>query len=1064
LLEQDRQGTDDRRRPWGGAVSGAPVPRDHAARDRAASDFATNLVVSAGAGTGKTTLLVERILTAIGSGRAALPAIAAITFTDKAAGELRHRLASGLRSLGELARGASPGTEASAAKSAFSRLTASSRVDLAAVVARVDQAEASLDRAAVTTIHGLCSEILRAHPLASGLPPGFVADRGLAGRRLASLEWASFVEEELGPSGRRAELWERVLGSLSLADLEDIGRVLAGGAISEAALAADHRAVDLRAVLGEDALRLAESTRTAIEATPGLTDAPRQWLDQVERALRVFAAQGSAATRVAIEGASRLPGPMPGVRTKNVADSDALRLESIEDSVRPFVRSLAVFDERVEADLFAALLPFARRLRASQTRSGLVDFDGLLVRARDLLRDHPDVRAALKRRFTMILVDEFQDTDPIQYEIAFFLAEQAGTLATDAYATKLAPGSLFIVGDAKQSIYRFRGADFAAYRRAVGHVLGQGGVELSLTSNFRSMPAVLRAVNALFGATSPPLWVASDYLPRYEPVEAERRDDGVAAVEIWTTSMGPAAPAPVRRRAEGIALAAEIAAMAGRGSAFRYDDVLVLFRGFTDLPPYLRALRAAAIPFVVSGGRTFFERTEIVQAMAVLRAVADPGDPVALLAYRRSPAGGVPDTELAAHAAGGARPLPALEASDSRLAALRLEVERLPVDAAVRHVLDASGLVALSGLAFEASQRVANLEKLQLAASELSRDGHRTMLETLDALEEGFEFDEEGDSPLADADHDAVRVMSIHKAKGLEARVVVLADTAASRSNRGARHFTGRMTRVGPDEFVRLDGPTFRNAAAIAASLDDARHVEAEDVRLLYVALTRARDRLVVFGGGARTAWSAALAAWTEGVTPRTVADSVTARRIDLRPVVGAPDALERFDEAAALTRTAASFRSPSDLGEAGMPARAVPGASEPALARAVGRIVHARLAGIKTPDGGLGYAEAESVLRLFEGSPLAARLATIDVLGREVPLLLGEDGLLWHGSIDLLYRDRDGTIVVADFKTDASDDGAIARHGGQLGVYARAVRRALPHVRVRAELWMLRTGRVLEV
>src|SRR4029077_15263888 len=108
----------------------------------------------------------------------------------------------------------------------------------------------------------------------------------------------------------------------------------------------------------------------------------------------------------------------------------------------------------------------------------------LLVRARDLLRGAPDVRAALKRRFRMLLVDEFQDTDPIQYEIVFFLAEQAESRATDAYATRLAPGSLFIVGDAKQSIYRFRGADYTAYRRAVRHVLDQGGAELSLTSNF----------------------------------------------------------------------------------------------------------------------------------------------------------------------------------------------------------------------------------------------------------------------------------------------------------------------------------------------------------------------------------------------------------------------------------------------------------------------------------------------------------------------------------------------------------------------------------------------------
>src|SRR5262249_8420709 len=158
--------------------------------------------------------------------------------------------------------------------------------------------------------------------------------------------------------------WERVLGSMSLVDLEKIGRALAGGAISEAALSADHRIVDLRAVLGDEALRLAESIRTAIDAIPGLTEVPRAWFGQAERALRVFAASGPAAARAFIENAPRLLGTKPDVKTKKVSGSDALRLESIAKSVRPFLRSLSNYNEQLEADLFAALLPFARRLRA----------------------------------------------------------------------------------------------------------------------------------------------------------------------------------------------------------------------------------------------------------------------------------------------------------------------------------------------------------------------------------------------------------------------------------------------------------------------------------------------------------------------------------------------------------------------------------------------------------------------------------------------------------------------------------------------------------------------------
>jgi ATP-dependent helicase/nuclease subunit A len=858
-----------------------------------------------------------------------------------------------------------------------------------------------------------------------------------------------------------------VLQAFDLSTLEEIARALAGGSVSEAALNESGVTFDLAAAIGDQAAQLADDIRSALDTTPGLTETPRKWLDAAEQALRVLAIEGVAAARIAIEASPRLTGPKPDFWTAKVSPAHSEALDTLVERSRPFVRGVSRLDEKAEADLYEAVLPFVRRLRARQTRSGLVDFDGLLVRARDLLRDDPAVRDAYKRRFRMILVDEFQDTDPMQYEIVLYLAEPYGDHASDAYETQLAPGRLFIVGDPKQSIYRFRGADYAAYRRAVGHVVDRGGIALSLTSNFRSTAAVLGPVNALFAPPHSSLWRASDYLPPYEKIVPERDDVGGPAVEVWTTSVGDSALAGERRWAEGLALAAMVDSLAGPGREWRYDDVLVLFRGFSGLAHYLRALREAGVPFVVSGGRAFFERPEIVQAMAVLRAVADPDDRVALLAYRRSPAGGVPDTELATAASGGAAAAPALAAADRRLEILRTETRLLSVDAAVRHVLDSSGLVALSGLAFEAAQRVANLEKLALAASELSRDGRRTLIETLEALEEGFESDEEGDSPLADADRDAVRVMTIHKAKGLEAPVVILADTAAGRSNRGATRFTGGLVRAGSREFVSLEGPGFQNGAAIAASLDASRHEEAEAVRLLYVALTRARDRLFVFSGGSlNRVWNDALSAWSQGVTHRTIDETKPQARAVSAASIGAPEAVVRFDAAAAgvLARAVPPFQSPSDAGEIVDATPVGASAATPELARAVGRIVHARLAGLKTADAGFAEGEVLSVLRSFDASPLAARLGTLQILGREVPLLLAEEGKRWRGTIDLLYRDADGVIVVADYKTDAADDGAVARHAEQLGVYVRAVRRAMPDERVRAELWMLRTGRVLEV
>ena len=510
-------------------------------------------------------------------------------------------------------------------------------------------------------------------------------------------------------------------------------------------------------------------------------------------------------------------------------------------------------------------------------------------------------------------------------------------------------------------------------------------------------------------------------------------------------------------------MAAEVSSFAGPDKAWRYDDVLVLFRGFSDLAPYLRAMREAGVPFVVSGGRTFFERTEIVQAMAVLRAVADPDDPVALLAYRRSPAGGVPDTELAA--AEGS-PRPALSAADDRLAGLRAAVALLPVDAAVRHVLEASGLVALSGLSFEAAQRVANLEKLALAASELARDGRRTLLATVDALEEGFETDEEGDSPLADASRDAVRVMTVHKAKGLEAPVVILADTAGGRSSRSPKRFSARMARLSHGEFVRLDGPGFANAASIAASIDDARHEQAEDVRLLYVALTRARDRLFVFGGGRRkSSWGDAVASWSVGVTRRTLSAPGPGPRIEPPAALGAPDALLRHQSAMETLRAPQRLAVSLAL-RSGRPARRGTGDRRVRRGDARARYRKDRARAARGSD------DSGSGRRPRRGRPDPSglrRIAACRPPGEARRARPRDPDAPAEGRRPLARRHRsplsrfDGTLVVADFKTDASDDGAVDRHRGQLSVYVDAVRAAMPGARVRAELWMLRSGRVLE-
>jgi len=1039
-------------------------PADIAARRRAVTETARNVVVSAGAGTGKTSLIVERLLVAIGGGSVPLRAIAAITFTEKAAGELRFRLAEGLEELARLAADAK--TADTPAGRALDHLK-QHETDPAAVAARCRAAALHLDRATVTTIHGFCAEVLRSHPIEAVLPPGFQVDRGPASLRAAREEWTSFLEHELGPEASREEVWRSALSVLGSSELEALGRGLARGAIPNGVLASPYRPADFTSTLGSTAARLVDELTTA-RATSGLTDAPRAWLDEAIAVLAPASRGDLEGARRACEAAERLDDPLKA-RTKDVSKPDSERVERLGRVALDLIRAIVRIDEPAVTSALEAVLPYARRLRERLHRAGLVDFDTLLVATRDLLRDHPEVREALKARFTSIFLDEFQDTDPLQYEIVFFLAERVDEKAEDAWSAALAPGRLFIVGDAKQSIYRFRGADYAAYRRAVARVKDEGGIELDLTANFRSVPGILGPVNALGAA-----WIPSDHLPDYRAIAAERADTHFPAVEIWTTPQGSAA-ADDRRRAEGRAIAAEIEALKAGGT--NYGDILILMRGFTNVPLYLRELREAGIPFVASGGKTFYERTEVVQALGVLRAVADPEDAIARLAYLRSPAGAVPDTELAAAAETGPHPLatPTLHAADLRLAALRAEVDALPVDVAVRYVLERTGLFALNALGFEGAQRVANLEKLATDASEFSRDGRLTLLELLDALAERPRGEDEGDSPLADEMTDAVRVMTIHKAKGLEAPIVILADAAAGRNHSGEREWKIGIARDDGDERVIVEGPKFTNTAFALRKLENRPHDEAEDVRLLYVALTRARERLIVLGGttnGRGSPWMDALKAWgydaklppadgtdlhAGSVRFRFIDPPAAPPRLAFGIPEGAPDAVERYMAATRAPRT--EFRSPS--AHPMPPGLASTTLADALFARAVGSTVHehlSQLAAANVPAEAVA-AEARAVIAGFEGSKLAKRLAALEVIGREVPIVLEDATGLWKGSIDLLGREADGTLVVIDYKTDAELEGAAARHEPQLAVYVNAVRRAVPGSRVRAELWMLRHG-----
>ncbi len=541
-----------------------------------------------------------------------------------------------------------------------------------------------------------------------------------------------------------------------------------------------------------------------------------------------------------------------------------------------------------------ALAPLLGQVREQLTRRGIVSFDDLLRGARRLLAAHPEVRTRLRRGIDQLLVDEFQDTDATQCEVLRWLALDGP------------PGErpgLFLVGDPKQSIYGWRSADLRAYAGFVAAVVAAGGVVLPLVENFRSLPAILDEVTRVM---APVMRERAGVQPPHAPlVPCERRvadappaGGGRAAVEHWISwppDAGQEADLAAATALEAEAIAGDLAALhADRGMAWR--EAAILLRSTGDLDVYLDALRRRGIPFAVGRDTQYFRRREIIDAAALVRAVLDPGDHLALVTLLRSPMVGVPDAALiplwrhqlprlvtdldapaaeplaavCAAVAAAVRDMPPgvpglarvagwdlnLISAIEHLAVLRQSFAVQPIDLFVERLRRLFLLDAIAAARHLGAYRLANLDRFfRLLLVEIERGGGDATA-VLRALRVKIATGREAEEgrPLAGAE-DAVSVLTIHGAKGLDFTHVYLPqlhkpgkkDQAPPTAVGWDPPQSGRRPPGDPD----LDGweyCLFGNATPDFDRVEERRlEVEsAERVRTLYVAMTRAKDRLVL--------------------------------------------------------------------------------------------------------------------------------------------------------------------------------------------------------------------------
>ena len=817
---------------------------DSATRERAATATDRNIVVTAGAGTGKTTLLVKRLLYLLlrRSAPLTIDRIVALTFTNKAANELKLRLRTEL------------------GKEAANELAA--------------KALAGLEKSQIGTIHSFAAHLLRLYPVESGVDPLFQQDEGPLFKDFFNQQWMLWLDRELGPAGTRQEVWRAALKVASLDDLNALATDLAG--------------------------ELIPLDRNLLTEKPGMPPPIVAWLTDLARQAtvlrqahpktntleRMMDAAVACLNRMADRGCDEedrgmLERDVPGITT-TWSKEEYARAKSIVE----IVQSLATVQEEGLRPVLQLLAPFALECRTRFVQRGYISFDGLLARARDLLRDYPSIRRDLKHQFHAILVDEFQDTDPAQYELILYLAEADGHEARDWREVRLEPGKLFIVGDPKQSIYAFRRADMEAYDAVVeDQVLAQSppGERYALQTNFRSHQGLLATINAFFAGVFPRESLKG-LQPGYEPLVAnDASSPSLASERVELRIVRPEEPeadAETASRAEAEELARWLSEeVLGREEIIEREvrtkikpgHVVVLFRTLTGIRDYLEALRRYAIPCLAEGEKHFYERQEVMDVVNLLRTAANPHDRVALVAVLRSVLGGLPDGDLEALARGHLLDYrtiaaPASLAGDikeafekaapvySLLRELHHRLPRLPLTEVIDSVLARAPMLELAAASMDQEQAVANLLKLRDLAAELAQRSdltwHAFVAELTSRVSETPDETEgslaEDSAEGSDQGQGMVRLLSIHKAKGLEFPVVVLAGLHRGTDRREPRVFvqhdwsTGILgVRVGD---VQTVGGVF-----VGAKLAERQRYEQS--RVLYVGMTRAKRRLILSAG-----------------------------------------------------------------------------------------------------------------------------------------------------------------------------------------------------------------------
>ena len=1066
-----------------------------------------NMVVEAGAGTGKTTLLIRRLCLAVLVQQVPVEKLVALTFTEKAAAEIKTLLIQALHQTVDFCKNPPADREEALVKqepTLWELLREYFKVPVEDLQSRAQAALERLDRASVGTIHSFCADILKTFPLEAGLSPQAEIDSGEKANRLFEARWNAFLDKELGVNAPRAVLWKRVLPEISLADLKIFAQELCSGKIEEYDYFA-HRKLLINVC--EEKIR--QATLWSQCFLPAGTR-PRN----SEKAL-IWAKQSLERTILFLKGETVPPAPEDLPPAFPATLSKGWEEQTFEEARALAAFALKVTPEKQQLFLDALELVQAvtQPIRADYAREGILSFDDLIVKTRDLLRTNGYVRRLLKEKFDVFFIDEFQDTDPVQGEIFLFLSEEKTQCASRWQDVRLAPGKIIVVGDPKQSIYRFRGADITAYELFTDLIIQQHGEKCFLQQNHRSAPDIVASANEI---CSRAMVQEAAFQPQYVPIFPAKEISGPSVEWLFVRPADEGAAADDYRHNQAERIADWISTHVGRmtlqdGHKLTYQDITLLTRASTTAGPYIDALRRRNIPFNVETDKDFFRKQEINDFLNFLRVIADPNDKIALAGVLRSPLGGLTDEELYQVQKRGELSLyvssdnEAVKTCYEEIKKFAQKAGRMDIKSLLESILAESFLPEACAAAYEGERTLASLHRLvRIAQTKVEQTPANLGQFVAGIKEELTAHPERLGAGVAEDAANAVSVMTVHKSKGLGFPVVIFADLSKKDNTSSAdpvRHaFSWQYNMHG----LRAGKICDINLAFLEE--EQRKHSRCEEVRILYVALTRAKEHLLLVADGRKgvekaAAWFAAAGLLPDGksvqltndalTVPVTYADFEAPEHFIYRPVL-APlvqadaHAFMQWRQQYDLRRTRyeqlkqTALLAPSQrvLHEDVIDPRQQEG-------MAIGTLCHEVLEQLllsKTLDVGAILCQvaqknglekyipaATAILNPFVASDIYRELAGCHLLASEMPFTLAEEkGGTVSGVIDGVFQTQRGTYWVVDYKTDQIPAEGIEalsqKYAPQLEVYKRAAQQLFPGKEVRCSAVFLRAFAVKDL